>query len=130
MHCGRRVLAILLSTGAGAIVACEPAVRFDEHTAAAPECRAPRWCVDGTVADDSDSRPVRGAQVLIAATPCGALTDTAGYFMLACSAQPGSTLVVRRIGYTTLRREVLIVPGRHYSARIRLAPLAASEPIF
>jgi hypothetical protein len=102
------------------VAACATNFRFNEQRLAPPHCSSPNWCVAGTVIDRSSGLPVAGAQVLISSTACGALADSTGHFTLACSGQPGDTLVARGIGYKTFRGTVAISPGRHYQAEIRL----------
>jgi hypothetical protein len=76
----------------------------------------------GSVVDDPTSRPIRGAQVLMLRTGCGALTDSTGTFSLTCSEPPSNTVDVRAIGYVVLRHDVRIRAGRQYVAQIRLKP--------
>ena len=119
---------VLLLGGAGA--ACATTFSFDENRSTATECRAPNWCVAGTVMDDSSGAPIPGAQVIISRTPCGAVADSTGRFTLVCSVVPGDTLVARGIGYESLRRAVTIIQGRYYVARIRLQRVSALDPVF
>jgi len=128
MHLRLSLGVVLIMGGAGA--ACATTFRFDENRPTTTECRAPNWCVAGTVMDDFSGAPVAGAQVLISRTPCGAVADSTGGFTLVCSVVPGDTLVARGLGYETLRRAVTIIPGRHYMARIRLQRASAVDPIF
>ena len=123
----RGVMLLLLGTG---VIACAPGFRFSSETPAPAECAAPAWCVTGLVVTEADEQPRLGAQVMVAGTPCGTLTDSAGRFTLTCTAAPGGDFIATAIGFTTLRRRVTIVPGGRYVARVPLKPVPAGPLVF
>lgn len=125
-----RMCARAAPLAAVAVLACAAGFRFAEQGPTPAACAAPAWCVRGVVVSATDGRPVFGAHVVVAATACGAAADSTGAFTLTCSGAPGAELVVRGLGFTTLRRRVTIVPGRQYVARIPLEPLPTSIPVF
>ncbi|NJM26480.1 MAG: hypothetical protein HC859_14370 [Bacteroidia bacterium] len=60
--------------------------------------------VKGRVTDGVDNTPLIGANVLIKSTSNGTITDVNGEFAL--DAEPGSTLIITYIGYTSKEVEV------------------------
>ena len=104
-------------------------LHFKEWRPTPAECDAPNWCLVGAVRDRATDDPIVGAQVVVSGTQCAALADSTGTFRRTCSGEPGDSLVVRGIGYTTMRRKVRIRPGHGYRAVIRLSRVP-SRPVF
>jgi iron complex outermembrane receptor protein len=82
--------------------------------------------VRGTVLDSVAGRPIGGIQVAVAGTTRGALTDANGVYQLAGLPAGRATLVVRRIGYSSVERAVTVAAGETVTADFRLVPVATT----
>jgi TonB-dependent SusC/RagA subfamily outer membrane receptor len=79
--------------------------------------------VRGTVTDSSNHAPVPGAQVIAVGTTRGALTDSAGAYILRVS--PGTVTVrVQRIGYARSERDVTAALDSPVTADFVLRPVS------
>ncbi|MDQ3697840.1 MAG: TonB-dependent receptor [Gemmatimonadota bacterium] len=68
--------------------------------------------VQGTISDSASRRPIEGAQVQLAGTTRGALTNAAGEYSLVGVPAGSATLRVLRIGYGAASREVTLIAGQ------------------
>ena len=68
--------------------------------------------VSGVVVGDSTGHPIEGAQITVADSNCGAITDTLGRFFIRAVPSGTQRLVARRIGYSFVARTLTIPPGK------------------
>jgi hypothetical protein len=78
--------------------------------------------VRGVVRSTSTAAPVDGAQVAVAGSRLGAVTDADGVFRIAGVPAGPATLVVRRLGYRTLEQPLLVLAGDSVDVVLRLEP--------
>lgn len=76
------------------------------------------------VVRDSAGAGIVAAQVFIAGTALATQTDEAGNFRLGGVPAGAATLIVRRLGFSPVARQVLVVPPAVPALSIVLAPLA------
>ena len=89
--------------------------------AAGAQAPATSGSVRGRITDGNNTALV-GAQVTIAGTSIGVTTSASGEYALG-GAQPGArTLLVRRVGYEPVTREVTIVAGQTTTVDVTLKP--------
>src|SRR5690242_13216069 len=90
--------------------------------------------VTGTVVADSDNTPLPGANVTIAGTPMGIVTDAEGKFSFPMGLKAGDQLVVSFIGFTSQTYKITDeakqdVTIRLLSDNILIEELASNEPL-
>ncbi|HKW10019.1 MAG TPA: carboxypeptidase regulatory-like domain-containing protein, partial [Gemmatimonadaceae bacterium] len=81
--------------------------------------------IAGRVTSRVDSAAVAGAAVSVGSRQT--LTDATGRFVLSAVPAGGSIVRVRRLGYRTLEREVVVVPND--TVRLDLALEAEAQPL-
>ncbi|MEO8337575.1 MAG: TonB-dependent receptor plug domain-containing protein, partial [bacterium] len=81
--------------------------------------------VTGRVVDAQTSAALAAAQVSVSGTTLGAATDATGAYTIAGVPTGARTVVVRRIGYTLVSREVMVTGGINTVA-FSLTPAATS----
>lgn len=82
--------------------------------------------VRGTVTDSSTQRPIAGAQVTLANSTRGVLTNDAGEYTLRDVPVGDATLRAQRIGYAPGQRTVIVAAGQSVVANFTIAPVATS----
>lgn len=90
--------------------------------------------VKGTVVADSDNTPLPGANVTIAGTPMGIVTDADGKFSFQMGLKAGDQLVVSFIGFVSQTYKVTAEANQEVSIRllsdnILIEELATNEPL-
>ncbi|MYB05403.1 MAG: TonB-dependent receptor [Gemmatimonadetes bacterium] len=93
--------------------------------AAAP-AQAQTGVVEGRVLDDASQRPLGNAQVLIAGTGIGQLTNSAGRFLLLNVPAGEHTVQVTLIGYAEAEQTVTVTAGQTASIDIEMSSTAIS----
>ncbi|HJU67485.1 MAG TPA: carboxypeptidase regulatory-like domain-containing protein, partial [Gemmatimonadaceae bacterium] len=92
--------------------------------AAAPAA-AQNGQIAGTVSDSSSGAPIIGAQVTVAGTTLGALTNDEGRFSIAGVSAGTHALEVRRLGFAARTiRNVQVAAGQTVTVDVRLSPVA------
>ena len=88
--------------------------------------RAQTGVVEGRVVDEASGRPLANAQVLVAETGVGQLTNSAGRFLLLNVPAGEQTVQVTLIGYIEAEQTVTISAGETSSIDIELSSTAIS----
>jgi hypothetical protein len=88
--------------------------------------------VNGTVVADADNTPLPGANVTIAGTPMGIVTDAEGKFSFPLGIKPGDKLVISFIGFVTQTYAVAAEANENITIRmtsdnILIEELASNE---
>ena len=110
------------SARASAIAAFVLVALFSASTAAFAQGSAN---IQGTVTDSATQRPVVGAQVAIAGTTRGTVTDDAGRYAIRAIAPGQYVLRVVRLGYGASERRVAVAANETVDANFALRPVAA-----
>jgi len=82
--------------------------------------------VIGHVVDARSSLPIAGASIGIDSTPVGATTTAEGRYRIATAPAGQHTLVVRVVGYASLRHAVTVVAGQEATVDFSMTPSAVS----
>ena len=82
--------------------------------------------VHGRVTDASNGQPIASVQINVTGTLLGTMTTESGEFTISAVPTGTRTIVARRIGYGTTRREVDVTGGAQVEVDFALAPVAAT----
>lgn len=90
--------------------------------------------ITGTVVADADNTPLPGANVTIAGTPMGIVTDAEGKFSFTMGVKAGDQLVVSFIGFVSQTYKITAeakqdITIRLISDNILIEELASNEPL-
>ena len=85
---------------------------------------AQRVAVSGFVRDAETGETLISANVAVAGTQLGAVTNTSGFYTISGVAAGRVTLVVSYIGYRTARREVTVADGQDVRVDVEVQPEA------
>ncbi|MGQ0767195.1 MAG: SusC/RagA family TonB-linked outer membrane protein [Gemmatimonadota bacterium] len=92
----------------------------------APAAAQGTGAIRGTIVDSATRRPIEGAQLTLAGSTLGALTNTEGVYTIR-GVNPGShTVRLTRIGYQAAQRQVRVVVGDTAVADFVVRPVAVS----
>src|SRR5881396_2714782 len=105
-----RRIRVALSLGAAIVLTCAGALSVGAQTTGV---------IRGKVIDGATTRPVDGAQVYVAGTELGTLTNSDGQYQFAVRA--GTVEVrTRRVGYASTTKQVTVTAGQVTDADITL----------
>ncbi|HEY0995488.1 MAG TPA: SusC/RagA family TonB-linked outer membrane protein [Gemmatimonadaceae bacterium] len=95
-------------------------------TSGALQAQATTGTIRGRVVEAGTNRPVGDAQVLVEGTSSRSMTNTAGEFAIV-GVQPGSRAVTaRRIGFTPVTQQVVVVAGQAVTLTLSLNQAASA----
>ena len=116
----RRWNAACLAMALGAVLAGAPNASAQEATGT----------VTGRVTDAKSGAPIDGASVEVSSARIGSLSSAEGRFRITGVQAGPRLLIVRRIGFAVIRREVNVIAGQETTADFFGARWALSSTLF
>ena len=117
-------IALILSFAAAAAAATQADAQADGQAS------APAGAIDGVARSAHDNTPLPGVAVVVEGTRLGALSDADGRFHISDVPIGAHTIVARRLGLDSLRRQVDVRNGATTSVELALRESAAMlEPV-